>query len=227
MKARLSILCFGLAVFNGYAQFELPKKTLKIAPISNPSGQTSPTTSTSSAIKYPSIFDKKDNLAGKFSLLNQKPEESKSVMETEKFESQSKDYTDRMNKKSDGKILEKFKSDSFLGQFKVGTKTISIACRDHEAPDGDLVRIWLNDKIAVDAILLDVDFKEVYLELNEGINKIEIEALNQGESGPNTAQFIIYDQKKGTVTTNKWNLTTGVRAKIIILKEDGILEEKK
>ena len=72
MKARLSILCFGLAVFNGYAQFELPKKTLKIAPISNPSGQTSPTTSTSSAIKYPSIFDKKDNLAGKFSLLNQK-----------------------------------------------------------------------------------------------------------------------------------------------------------
>lgn len=227
MKARLSILCFGLAFFNGYAQFELPKKTLKIAPISNPSGQTSPTTSTSSAIKYPSIFDKKDNLAGKISLLNQKPEESKSVMETEKFESQSKDYTDRMNKKSDGKILEKFKSDSFLGQFKVGTKIISIACRDHEAPDGDLVRIWLNDKIAVDAILLDVDFKEVYLELNEGINKIEIEALNQGESGPNTAQFIIYDQKKGTVTTNKWNLTTGVRAKIIILKEDGVLEERK
>jgi hypothetical protein len=81
--------------------------------------------------------------------------------------------------------------------------------------------------MAVDAILLDVDFKEVYLELNEGINKIEIEALNQGESGPNTAQFVIYDQKKGTVTTNKWNLTTGVRAKIIILKEDGVLEEKK
>jgi hypothetical protein len=227
MKVRVLILIFVSAVFNGYSQFELPKKTLKIAPISNPSGQTSPTTSTSSALKYPSIFDKKDNLAGKISLLNQKPEETKSVMETEKFESQSKEYTDRMNKKSDGKILEKFKSDSFLGQFKVGTKIISIACRDHEAPDGDLVRIWLNDKMAVDAILLDVDFKEVYLELNEGINKIEIEALNQGESGPNTAQFVIYDQKKGTVTTNKWNLTTGVRAKIIILKEDGVLEEKK
>ncbi|MBM6500156.1 hypothetical protein [Flavobacterium macrobrachii] len=227
MKVRLLILIFVSAVFNGYSQFELPKKTLKIAPISNPSGQTSPTTSTSSALKYPSIFDKKDNLAGKISLLNQKPEETKSVMETEKFESQSKEYTDRLNKKSDGKILEKFKSDSFLGQFKVGTKIISIACRDHEAPDGDLVRIWLNDKMAVDAILLDVDFKEVYLELNEGINKIEIEALNQGESGPNTAQFVIYDQKKGTVTTNKWNLTTGVRAKIIILKEDGVLEEKK
>jgi hypothetical protein len=183
--------------------------------------------SISNAVKYPSIFDKKDNSIGSFSLLNQKPEETKSIMEPEQFESQSKDYTDRMNKKTDGKILEKFKSDSFLGQFKVGTKIISIACRDHEAPDGDLVRIWLNDKIAVDAILLDVDFKEVFLDLNEGINKIEIEALNQGSSGPNTAQFVIYDEKKGMVTTNKWNLTTGVRAKIIILKEDGILLEKK
>jgi hypothetical protein len=78
MKVRLLILIFVSAVFNGYSQFELPKKTLKIAPISNPSGQTSPTTSTSSALKYPSIFDKKDNLAGKISLLNQKPEETTS-----------------------------------------------------------------------------------------------------------------------------------------------------
>jgi hypothetical protein len=67
----------------------------------------------------------------------------------------------------------------------------------------------------------------VYLDLNEGINKIEIEALNQGESGPNTAQFVIFDQKKGLITTNKWNLTTGVKAKLVILKDDGTLEEKK
>jgi hypothetical protein len=227
MNSKNAFLFLILIYFNGYSQFELPKKTLKIAPISNPSGTISPKSSISNAVKYPSIFDKKDNSIGSFSLLNQKPEETKSIMEPEQFESQSKDYTDRMNKKTDGKILEKFKSDSFLGQFKVGTKIISIACRDHEAPDGDLVRIWLNDKIAVDAILLDVDFKEVFLDLNEGINKIEIEALNQGSSGPNTAQFVIYDEKKGMVTTNKWNLTTGVRAKIIILKEDGILLEKK
>ena len=109
---------------------------------------------------------------------------------------------------------------------KTGTKIISIACRDHEAPDGDVVRIWLNDRVVVDAILLDVDFKEVFLDLNEGINKIEIEALNQGESGPNTAQFTIYDEKKGMITTNKWNLTTGVKAKLIILKTDGELQKQ-
>ena len=226
MKVIFSLLFILIVSFKGFAQFEQPKKTLKIAPVTNPSGQVSPTSSKS--ITYPSIFDKKDKLLENVSLLKKKPEEEKSIMEKEQFADPSKPYTERMNKKSsDGEILEKFKSDSFLGEFKTGTKIIRIACRDHEAPDGDLVRIWLNDKIVVDAILLEVDFKEVYLDLNEGINKIEIEALNQGESGPNTAQFVIFDQKKGMITTNKWNLTTGVKAKLVILKDDGGLQEQK
>ncbi|MFN3969613.1 hypothetical protein [Flavobacterium sp.] len=226
MKLGYTLLFLLVFSFKGFSQFETPKKTLKIAPVSNPSGQVAPTSS--KPITYPSIFDKKDKLLENVSLLKKKPEEGKSIMEKEQFADQSKQYTDKMNKKSsDGEILEKFKSDSFLGEFRTGTKIISIACRDHEAPDGDLVRIWLNDRIAVDAILLEVGFKEVYLDLNEGINKIEIEALNQGESGPNTAQFVIYDQKKGMITTNKWNLTTGVKAKLVILKDDGTLEEQK
>ena len=226
MKAGFTLLFILIFSFKGLAQFEQPKKTLKIAPVTNPSGQIAPTSSKS--ITYPSIFDKKDKLLENVSLLKKKPEEEKNIMEKEQFEDPSKPYTERMNRKSsDGEILEKFKSDSFLGQFKTGSKVISIACRDHEAPDGDLVRIWLNDKIVVDAILLEVGFKEVYLDLNEGINKIEIEALNQGESGPNTAQFVIFDDKKGIVTTNKWNLTTGVKAKLVILKDDGGLQEQK
>jgi hypothetical protein len=225
MKGVCALIFVLFLCFQGFSQIELPKKTLKIAPVSNPTGEVAPTSSKS--IIYPSVFDKKDKLLNGVSLLNKKEEETKSVLENEQFESQSKEYTDRMNKKKDGVFDEKYKSDNFLGQFKVGTKTISIACRDHEYPDGDLVRIWLNDKIVVNSMLLDVDFKEVYLELNEGINKIEIEALNQGESGPNTAQFTMYDAKKGIITNNKWNLTTGGKAKLIILKEDGILEEKK
>ncbi|MGL2963321.1 hypothetical protein ACSVH2_05830 [Flavobacterium sp. RSB2_4_14] len=223
MKFLIPFFVFLLISFSGYSQFEMPKKTLKIAPISNSSGQISPTSSRE--IKYPSIFDKKDKLLGGVSLINKKPEDEPSIMEKESFADPSKIYTDKMNK-NDGQILEKFKSDSFLGEFKTGTKIISIACRDHEAPDGDVVRIWLNDKIVVNAILLEVEFKEVFLDLNEGFNKIEIEALNQGESGPNTAQFVIYDEKKGMITTNKWNLTTGVKAKMIILKTDGELQKQ-
>ncbi len=226
MKAVLSFIVLFLAFGKGYSQFELPKKTLKIAPASNPKGQVAPTSS--KLITYPSIFDKKDKLLENVSLLNRKIEPEKSIMQQEQFENPAKHYTEKMNKKSsDGEILERYKSDSFLGQFKTGTKIISIACRDHEAPDGDVVRIWLNDKVVVDGILLDVDFKEIFLDLNEGINKIEIEAMNQGASGPNTAQFVIFDQKKGMITTNKWNLTTGVKAKLIILKNDGNLEEQK
>ena len=217
-------LFFIIATITCQAQFDTNKKVLNIAPVTNNTGQVSSTSS--SSIKYPSIFDKKDKLLESISLLKKKDEEQKSVMEKENFQNPSKEYTDKMNKKGDGQILEKYKSDSFLGQFKTGTKIVSIACRDHEAPDGDVVRIWLNDKVVVNAILLDVDFKEIYLDLEEGINKIEIEALNQGESGPNTAQFVIYDQKKDIITTNKWNLTTGVKAKLVILKENNTLEKK-
>jgi hypothetical protein len=223
MKVLPIVFVFLFLSYSGYSQFELPKKTLKIAPVSNSSGQISPTSSKS--ITYPSIFDKKDKLLDGVSLINKKPEEEPSIMEKENFANPSKIYTDRMNK-NDGQILEKFKSDSFLGEFKTGTKIISIACRDHEAPDGDVVRIWLNDRIVVDAILLEVDFKEVFLDLNEGFNKIEIEALNQGESGPNTAQFVIYDEKKGMITTNKWNLTTGVKAKLVVVKDQGGLQKQ-
>ena len=97
---------------------------------------------------------------------------------------------------------------------------MKIACRDHEYPDGDLVRIWLNGQVAINAILLESDFREVYLDLNDGINKVEIEALNQGESGPNTAQFVVVDDNGKVITTNKWNLTTGVKAKLIITKQE-------
>src|SRR5574343_440168 len=133
MKAWLSFIILFLAMAKGYSQFELPKKTLKIAPASNPTGNIAPTSS--KLITYPSIFDKKDKLLESVSLLNRKIEPEKSIMEQAQFENSSKYYTEKMNiKTNDGEILEMFKSDSFLGQFKPGTKIISIACRDHEAP---------------------------------------------------------------------------------------------
>ena len=224
VKMKRTVLLFVIFGFSlkGFSQFELPKKTIKIAPAKNNSGQVS-NTSIAPTIKYDSQFNKSidDKLLKNFSLLSKK--EEKSIMENEPLINPSEIYTDRMNKsQSDGKILEKYKSDTFLGEFKSGTKIIKIVCRDHEYPDGDLVRIWLNDKVAIDGILLDVEFREVYLELNQGINKIEIEALNQGESGPNTAQFVVFEENGTVITNNKWNLTTGVKAKIIVTKIDGL-----
>ena len=49
--------------------------------------------------------------------------------------------------------------------------------------------------------------------------KVDFEALNQGFSGPNTAQFMIFDDKGSLISSNQWKLGTGFKATIIIVKE--------
>ena len=106
----IDFLFFILFSFKGFSQFELPKKTITIAPVSNPKGADSPTSSKS--ISYPSIFDKKDKLGESVSLLKKKPEEEKSIFEKEQFASPAKKYTDKMNKQvTDGKIYDYYKKD--------------------------------------------------------------------------------------------------------------------
>ena len=50
-------------------------------------------------------------------------------------------------------------------------------------------------------------------------NEIEIEALNQGESGPNTAQFAVQDEFGNVIMSDIWNLATGAKASLIVVKE--------
>ena len=219
--------------FSVQAQFETNKKKIKLSivpkklppkPVEAPKPfvEKKPETNIP-ALKFESQFNKKpeDELLKSVSI-NSKVE----IKEGKIYEvkSASELFADKFNKK-EGKVEERFKSDTFLGQFSSDSKTVRIACRDHEAPDGDRVRIWLNDRVAVEEILLDSSFKELYLDLQEGINKIEFEALNQGESGPNTAQFTAIDKNGKVITNNSWNLTTGVKAKIIIVKEEVLNKE--
>jgi hypothetical protein len=212
-----------------FAQLDLSKRTLKLGITpkkTNPKPTPIPneTKPEEENIKFESDFlkPKESKILNSLGEMPKVEEKEKQIFPVR---SSAELYANKFNKK-EGDISERFKSDTFLGQFSSGTKTVRIACRDHEAPDGDMVRIWLNDKVAVSQILLDVAFTELYLELNEGINKIEFEALNQGESGPNTAQFIVVDANGKTITSNKWNLTTGVKAKIILVKDQEILSKK-
>ena len=80
-------------------------------------------------------------------------------------------------------------------------------------------KILINDKVVISEILLESGSKEYYLDLSVGFNKIEFEALNQGSSGPNTAAFKVFDDKGILITSNEWNLTTGVKASIVIVNE--------
>lgn len=219
MKAVYAFLFFILFSFKGFSQFELPKKTITIAPVSNPKGADSPTSSKS--ISYPSIFDKKDKLGENVSLLKKKPEEEKSIFEKEQFASPAKEYTDKMNKQiTDGKIYDYYKKDYLLATYKCSTTIAKFALKDFGEPDGDVVRIWLNDEIVINAITLENGYREIQLNLRNGQNLLVIEALNEGMVSPNTAQFSIFNDKGEIIGNNLSGLLTNVKATIIINKVD-------
>ena len=46
------------------------------------------------------------------------------------------------------------------------------------------------------------------VKLLDSFNKIDFVALNQGESGPNTAEVRVYDDDANVMMSNLWNLAT-------------------
>ncbi|WMI67358.1 hypothetical protein [Mangrovimonas sp. YM274] len=129
-------------------------------------------------------------------------------------------YEQRWNKAAaDTGIKPEAMSDQFLGDYKSNGKFVNIMCRDHEYPDGDMVRVFVNDEIVVPRLVLTSNYKSFDIPLVEGFNRIVFLALNQGQSGPNTAEFKVFDDNGTLVSAKEWNLLTGVKASIIVIKE--------
>lgn len=130
---------------------------------------------------------------------------------------------EKLNKKlhgGEGEMYKVLRQNLYFGDFRTQATRVAINCRDHEAEDGDLIRIWVNGRIYVEQIMLTNHGQTIMLDLAPGFNKIEFEALNQGTSGPNTAQFIINDNLGNNIHSNRWDLATGYRASIIIVREE-------
>jgi hypothetical protein len=139
----------------------------------------------------------------------------------EKFLDPGKQYLNRLNRQAEKeKNPNQFKVDQYLGDFRNNGKFVQIALRDHESPDGDLIKIMVNDQEVVSQVLLLERFKTISIDLVPGFNKIDFVALNQGESGPNTAEVRVFDDEGKLVGANRWNLATGVKATYIIVKEN-------
>ena len=113
----------------------------------------------------------------------------------------------------------KFGRDHYLGDLKTKSKYIRIKCRDHEYVDGDRIRLLLNKGIIHPNITLTGSFYVIDIEMEEGLNTIEFEALNEGLSSPNTAELKIYDENDVLLSSNRWLITTGYKARLIILKQ--------
>ncbi|WP_223550715.1 hypothetical protein [Aestuariivivens sp. NBU2969] len=110
-------------------------------------------------------------------------------------------------------------TDQYFGDFKSDAEFVNVVYRDHGYTDGDIIQVLVNDDIVHARVYLTGGFKGFKLNLLKGFNKIDFLALNQGESGPNTAEFKVIDDKGIVVSHNQWNLATGVKATVIVVKE--------
>lgn len=214
MKSKLILAILLLFVLQGFGQIDGTIKSIKIEKSDNnldikPSNQ-------GTALKFPSILDKKPDYNLKDSLM------ARNVKMLPDTELKQAGY----DLKIDPKVREKEGTDSkahfgdmYLGDVKTDSKFVGIVCRDHEFVDGDRVQIKANDQIVEPNLFLTASFKGINVDLDKGFNRLEFEALNQGSSGPNTAQVDVYDDKGNLIYSNRWNLSTGSKASLIIVKD--------
>jgi hypothetical protein len=117
------------------------------------------------------------------------------------------------------KNLSKFSRDHYLGDVSTKSKFVRIKCRDHEYVDGDRIKLFLNKAVIHPNITLTGSYYIIDIELSEGMNTIEFEALNEGSSSPNTAELKVYDKNNLLLTSNRWLINTGYKARLIIMKQ--------
>ena len=129
-------------------------------------------------------------------------------------------YKDKLNKKEENPDGIFYRRNQNLGDFKTKSIISKVRYRDAAYVDGDKIRVYLNDKVIEYEVILDGEFKGFDIKLEKGFNKIDFEALNEGFASPNTAEFQVFDDKGGLISASQWNLGTGFKATIILVKED-------
>lgn len=213
MRTIFASLLLILPSIAAVAQTDLPV-TRKLNITANPDKGVSP----NSALGIPSLLGKK---APEYDLGLEKPKKGVQMLPNDELKQAGHDLVLKPNisESEQGKSSGKHYGDMYLGDIKTGAKYVGIVCRDHEYVDGDRVRILVNGDVAEHNILLTGSYKGINLELDKGFNRIDFEALNQGSSGPNTAQVDVYDEAGKLLYSNKWLLSTGSKATLIIVKD--------
>lgn len=207
MKNYLLGLIFLLFTAAGFAQKEIPATSKK--PVFE---RPSETGSSLPSIMLPATSKRED-----FKLKDDPREPKPFEMVTKSDLLTAGDFIEK--KWAEDKKAEKsFGEGQNLGNYITKGKFVEIYCRDSQYVDGDRVRVYVNGKMVQSDISLHAGFTPVLIALEDGFNTIEIEALNQGSSGPNTAAFAVFDESGKLVTSNEWNLLTGARASLIVVK---------
>tara|TARA_B000000441_G_C21676494_1_gene310663 strand:+ start:232 stop:846 length:615 start_codon:yes stop_codon:yes gene_type:complete len=199
------VLLLVLFVSNSFSQVENSTRKIDIKP---------PKTS----VNIPPVINKNPNSFTFKKIEKKKDEKGFMIADNEYFLNPGDTYLKRLNKEKE-KNPNNYTGDAYLGDVKTISETANIVCRDFEYVDGDRVSIMVNDEIVVQNLTLNYSFRGINLKLKEGFNKIDFIALNQGDSGPNTAELSIYDDNDVLISSNQWNLATGAKATLIIVKQ--------
>ena len=214
MKTTVTFILFLILSFSGWAQGDVPTtKPLKIDEANkvDESGKKESGT----ALKIPSVIKEQPEINMKDSRAPVKMLPDKKLVQA----GHDLKIDPKIRTRSAKEGSQDFFPDQNLGEIKSNGKFVGVVCRDHEYVDGDRVQILLNNNVADPNILLTGAFKGVNLDLKKGFNQIDFVALNEGSSSPNTAQIDVYDDQGQLIYSNKWLLSTGSKARLVITKD--------
>jgi len=219
MSPRLLFIVFILSnsYFTSFAQIENDDNSVKFEIVEddfeNPTGLELP------PLEVPSIIEPKNPLIlNDYSNLGKKESELLDITFEEDFIDVKTDQAPKYFTK-DKAASKEFGKDQYLGEIRTGSSNVTIMYRDHEYVDGDRVRIYVNGDVVKISVYLSAGFNGFTFPLDKGFNRVEFQALNQGTSGPNTAQLVIYDDDGTVLSSNEWNLLTGRKATVTIIKD--------
>lgn len=230
------MICVGM---NSYSQNEfntkfkpIPPANTSVVPKTVTPKETLPTKVETKTIVTPNIFDKPDVVESNsnFNIGESKPV---SMIKTNDFVNPGDKVKDNLNKDLDKTLIRHGlkEDDSYIrrtdvnfGVFKTKSNKLIVRVRDYGAIDGDLIKASLINEykttVLANNLSMQAVFIDIKVDLNVGVNFLELEALNRGALGGNTGNFEIYDEEGKLLLNNYWdNIDTGVKSKFTFIKE--------
>lgn len=224
LKSFLIILLISFSSVNSFSQSDTSKTVIKEKKINSEISNTGnyklkATTKVKPNSSFELKIDKKLNTAA----IDKNLSQNKATNKTRNFLleelPEDRDIIGKKYWKGKDVTHKRLESNLSLGTVNSSTRTVKIECRDHSYVDGDRIRLYLNEKVISDNIGLKGNYYVYYINLDPGYNRIDFQALNQGFSGPNTAELKVYDDKGNLISAKEWNLGTGQTATLGIIKK--------
>ncbi|NHM06195.1 hypothetical protein G4D82_03095 [Flavobacterium sp. CYK-4] len=209
-------------LWSGWAFLAFSTVALAQSEFLNPSNSIAPQGSGLSTPKVfkPSVFSPsaKPNNNNNSSILEDKKLQ---FVKNNQFANPGDSYKEKLNNnlKEGGQDNKIFRKNEYFGEFIIKADHVKITYRDFGEVDGDQIKLLVNGREMVTDITLLGEFRTFTLGLEKGFNKVEYEAINEGFSVPNTAEFQIFDDEGQLITAGQWYLATGFRAQFMLIRE--------